>query len=50
MKAYSFSDVMAEKAMELLGGNIRAFVADCQKEDVASAMLAGCILAGIAFA
>lgn len=50
LAASPFSDAMAEKAMELLGGNIRAFVANRQNEEAACAMLAGSMFAGIAFA
>lgn len=49
-KASPFSDAMAEKAMELIGRNIRKFVANRQDEDAACAMMAGCNFAGIAFA
>lgn len=49
-KASPFSDAMAEKAMELIGHNIRKFVANRQDEDAACAMMAGCNFAGIAFA
>ena len=48
--ATPFSDAMAEKAMELIGGNIRRFVANRKDEDAACAMMAGCNFAGIAFA
>lgn len=48
--ASPFSDAMAEKAMELIGKNIRAFVANRKNEDAASAMLSGSMFAGIAFA
>jgi len=41
---------MAEKAMELIGGNLRRFVANRQDEEAACAMMAGCNFAGIAFA
>ena len=47
--ASPFSDAMAEKAMELLGGNIRRFVA-CRKDiEAAENMLVGSLFAGIAF-
>jgi alcohol dehydrogenase len=49
-KASPFSDAMAEKAMELIGGNIRQFVANRKNEEAACAMMAGCNFAGIAFA
>lgn len=45
-----FSDAMAEKAMELIGGNIRRFVANRQDEEAACAMMAGSTFAGISFA
>lgn len=49
-KSSPFSDAMAEKAMELIGKNIRKFVANRQDEEAACAMMAGCNFAGIAFA
>lgn len=48
--ASPFSDAMAEKAMELIGKNIRRFVANRKDEEAACAMMAGCNFAGIAFA
>ena len=45
-----FSDAMAEKAMELIGANIRRFVANRKDEEAACAMMAGSNFAGIAFA
>lgn len=48
--ATPFSDAMAEKAMELIGANLRRFVANRQDEEAACAMMAGCNFAGIAFA
>ena len=48
--ASPFSDAMAEKAMELIGGNIRRFVANRKDEEAACAMMTGCNFAGIAFA
>jgi alcohol dehydrogenase len=48
--ASPFSDAMAEKAMELIGGNIRQFVANRQNKEEACAMMAGCNFAGISFA
>lgn len=48
--ASPFSDAMAEKALELIGGNIRRFVANRKDEDAACAMMAGSTFAGIAFA
>lgn len=47
--ASPFSDAMAEKAMELIGGNIRRFVANRENEEAAGAMLVGSLFAGIAF-
>ena len=41
---------MAEKAMELIGGNIRRFVANRKDEEAACAMMSGSMFAGIAFA
>ncbi len=48
--ASPFSDAMAEKAMELIGGSIRRFYANRHDESAAEAMLAGSMFAGIAFA
>lgn len=48
--ASPFSDAMAEKAMELIGKNIRAFVANRKNVEAASAMLSASMFAGIAFA
>ncbi|WP_206810694.1 iron-containing alcohol dehydrogenase [Paradesulfitobacterium ferrireducens] len=48
--ASPFSDDMAEKAMELIGKNIRLFVANRADIDAASGMLLGSMFAGIAFA
>lgn len=45
-----FSDAMAEKALELIGGNLRAFTACRENEQAAGAMLVGAMFAGIAFA
>lgn len=47
--ASPFSDAMAEKAMELIGGNLRRFVANRTDMEAAEAMLAGSLFAGIAF-
>ncbi len=44
-----FSDALAEKAMELLGGNMRRFVANRTDLEAAEAMLVGSLFAGIAF-
>lgn len=48
--ATPFSDAFAEKAMELIGANIRQFVANRHNEEAACAMMAGSNFAGIAFA
>lgn len=48
--ATPFSDAFAEKAMELIGKNLRQFVANRHDEDAACAMMAGSNFAGIAFA
>ena len=48
--ANPFSMAMAEKAMELIGGNIRKFVARRNDVDAACAMMLGSTFAGIAFA
>lgn len=48
--ASPFSDAMAEKAMELIGGNLRQFVANRQDKEAASAMMIGSTFAGISFA
>ena len=47
--ASPFSDAMAEKAMELIGANLRRYVANRGDEEAASAMLVGSLFAGIAF-
>lgn len=47
--ASPFSDAMAEKAMELLGSNIRRFVACREDIEAAENMLVGSLFAGIAF-
>lgn len=47
--ANPFTDSFAEKALELLGGNIRKFVADRSNTEAAEAMLLGSTFAGIAF-
>lgn len=47
--ASPFTDVMAEKAMELIGGNIRRYVANRGDSEAAEAMLTGSLFAGIAF-
>ncbi|WP_411675721.1 iron-containing alcohol dehydrogenase family protein [Caproicibacter sp.] len=48
--ASPFSDAMAEKALSLIGANIRKFVACRQNEEAACAMMTGSMFAGIAFA
>ena len=48
--ANPFSMAMAEKAMELIGANIRKFVARRDDLDAACAMMLGSTFAGIAFA
>lgn len=47
--ASPFSDAMAEKALELIGGNIRRYVADRTDLEAAEGMLTGSLFAGIAF-
>ena len=47
--ASPFSDAMAEKALELIGGNIRRYVANRADVEAAEAMLTGSLFAGIAF-
>lgn len=47
--ASPFTDAMAEKALELIGSNIRAYVADRTNLRAAEAMLTGSLFAGIAF-
>lgn len=49
LDASPFSDAMAEKAMELMGKNIRAFVGNRQNKEAACAMMSGSMFAGIAF-
>ncbi len=44
-----FSDMCALKALELIGKNIRAYVADRGNKDAAEGMLLGSLFAGIAF-
>lgn len=44
-----FSDAMAEKALELIGKNIRRYVADRTDIEAAEAMITGSLFAGIAF-
>lgn len=47
--ASPFSDAMAEKAMTLIGGNLRRFVAKREDLEAAEAMMVGSLFAGIAF-
>ena len=47
--ASPFSEAMSEKAMELIGKNIRRYVANRKDEEAAAAMLTGSLFAGIAF-
>ena len=47
--ASPFSDAMAEKAMALIGNNIRRFVANRGDMEAAEAMMVGSLFAGIAF-
>ena len=49
LDASPFTEAMSEKAMELIGGNIRRFVANRRDMEAAGAMLTGSMLAGIAF-
>ena len=47
--ASPFSDAMAENALELIGKNIRRYVADRTDIEAAEAMITGSLFAGIAF-
>ena len=47
--ASPFSDAMAEKALDLIGKNIRRYVADRTEIEAAEAMITGSLFAGIAF-
>ncbi len=47
--ANPFTDAMAEKAMALIGGNIRRFIASRDDEEAACAMMLGSTFAGLAF-
>lgn len=49
LAASPFSEAMSEKAMELIGGSIRSYVANRRDEAAAADMLTGSLLAGIAF-
>ncbi|MGN0159400.1 MAG: iron-containing alcohol dehydrogenase [Brotaphodocola sp.] len=50
VNATPFSDAMAEKAMELIGANLRRFVANRKDTEAACAMMIGSTFAGISFA
>ena len=50
LAANPFTDSMAEKALDLIGANIRRFVANRKDIEAAEAMMAGSTFAGIAFA
>ena len=47
--ASPFSEAMSEKAMELIGGNLRRFYANRKDIEAAEAMMVGSLFAGIAF-
>lgn len=47
--ASPFSEAMSEKAMELIGGHIRRYVANRSDIEAAEAMMTGSLFAGIAF-
>ena len=49
-QASPFSDAMAEKAIQLIGANLRRFVACREDVEAASAMMAGSNFAGMSFA
>lgn len=49
-QASPFSDAMAEKAMELIGKNLRNFIKDRANEEAACGMMLGSNFAGISFA
>lgn len=49
LAASPFSDMMAEKALELIGGHLRRFVANRADLEAAGAMLLASMFAGIAF-
>ncbi|MGN1344962.1 MAG: iron-containing alcohol dehydrogenase, partial [Traorella sp.] len=48
--ATPYTDAMAEKSMELIGKNLRRYVANRQDEEAACAMMLGSTFAGMAFA
>ncbi len=47
--ASPFSDMFAEKALKLIGANIRKYVADRTDKEACEAMMTGSLFAGIAF-
>lgn len=47
--ANPFTEAMSEKAMQLIGGNLRRFTACREDREAATAMLEGSLFAGIAF-
>ncbi|MDD6038654.1 MAG: iron-containing alcohol dehydrogenase [bacterium] len=47
--ASPFSDIFAKEALRLIGGNIRAYVADRANPTACEAMMVGSLFAGIAF-
>lgn len=49
-QASPFSDAMAEKAMELIGKNLRNFIKDRKNKEAAAGMMLGSNFAGISFA
>ena len=49
LAASPFSDMFALKALELIGANIRGYVANRRSEKASEAMLLGSLFAGIAF-
>lgn len=49
MAASPFSDMFAQKALHLIGKNIRIYIANRQKREAAEGMLLGSLFAGIAF-
>ena len=49
LAASPFTEAMSEKAMELIGANVRRYVANRSDIEAAEAMLVGSLFAGIAF-
>ncbi len=47
--SHPFADAVAEKSMELIGKNVRKFVADRKNHEAAAGMLLGSMFAGLAF-